>query len=221
MSIRVATCNARKELRGVQVDRLVASIQHLGADVILWQEVETTHHRSAIAALPGFLTYWPGGAANAVPISYRADRFSIANGRKAFLTHKGEKGVTPARYVVQLVLTTTAGVVWPVLNTHMISQAWTTHPERRGRYKKHARVLATRARVLALRYGRVVGGGDVNRSRWKPAGTVGLWAKHGTHGSAFYDLLFTRGRVALVGGVVRVQTISDHDALVARLEATA
>lgn len=217
--MRVVTANARKELSPALVEALVRQVGRLGADVILWQEVETRDHRRAIEALPGYATFWPGGPADAIPISYRLATFTTARFGQVRRAHAGEAKVTPARYVASIILTDLDGVVWPVVNTHMISAAWTRHPERRKRWNRHARILARRCRYLARRWGRVVGGGDVNRDHWTPAGTVGIWPQRPTHGSRRYDLLFVRGRIALNATAWSVDTASDHHAVVVDLEA--
>lgn len=209
--MRIVTCNARRQL-DAEAAQLVVKLATSHADVVLWQELETPAHRHAVDQLAGWSTYWPGGAANAVAISWRDAAVYRVRLKRRRLVHKGEAGVTPARYIVRVVLDDDDGS-WAIINTHKISQAWTSHPERRPRWRRHARMERRRARLMLARWGRVVGGGDQNRDRWAPAGTDGHWPAHGTLGREFYDVLYTAGDVELVDGPRRISTPSDHDAL--------
>lgn len=217
MSLRVVTCNARKELHGAEPERVVATVRDLAPDVIGFQEVETQAHRDAVNALTrhGYVVFWPGGAGDAIPIAFRISTFRDMRVARTRQTHKGQRGVTPSRFIAWVVLIDQAGNSWAFLNTHMIT------PSGDPRWRRHARIMRRRLALLRLRWGRVVLTGDVNRSRWAPSGFTGLWATQGTHGPRRYlDLIAVAGRVAAVGGVARVQTASDHDVLAARLEAT-
>lgn len=219
--IRVVTCNAKKELHGADVRKVVAiAAEH--ADVIFWQEIETQTHRIAVRSLAGsgFATYWPGGAANAVPISYRRGRFRIVKKARRIL-HLGRRGVTPSRWTTFLVLDDLlTRQRFAAQNLHLISQAWTSHPERRALWTKGARKAGRLAARLVKNRGALVGGGDMNRDQWAPKGTVGVWTDHGTYGNAHYDTLFFDGAMMLVGEPKRLPTASDHDALQATFRRT-
>lgn len=212
-SLEVVTCNARRQL-GPDEARTVILKATAHADVVLWQELETPAHRAAVDALEGWSTYWPGGAANSVAISWRDDVVASVRVKRKRRVHKGQRHVTPARYIVRVVLVDHDGTTWPIINTHKISQAFTSHPERRPRWRRHARMERRRARLMRLRWGAVIGGGDQNRNRWAPAGTTGHWAARGTLGArTFYDVLYIAGDVTIAGDPYRIRTASDHDAL--------
>lgn len=212
-AMRIVTCNARRQLHAEAAEHVVRIVTAY-ADVVLWQELETPAHRFAVDQLPGWSTYWPGGAANAVAISYRDAVVARVRVKRKRRVHRGEAGVTPARYIVRLVFDDPQGRTWPLINTHKISQAWTSHPERRRRWRRHARMERRRVASMLFWWGRVIGGGDQNRNRWSPAGTDGHWAALGTLGrDTFYDVLYTAGDVELVDGPRRIRTPSDHDAL--------
>lgn len=217
ITLKVVTCNARKELHGSAPEQVVATVRDLDPEVIGFQEIETDLHCQAVNALVrhGYAVFWPGGAADACPIAYKLATFPEAKVQRSRQTHRGQRGLTPNRYIVWLVLVDRDGDTWPFLNTHMMT------PCTDRRWRAHARIMRRRLAILRRRWGRVVMMGDVNRSKWAPSGFTGLWANEGTHGPRRYlDLLAIAGRIASVGGVVRVQTASDHDVLVARLEAT-
>lgn len=109
-------------------------------DVIGWQEMNTSADRSRLRKkLPAYDHFFPKqGPARAVPISWRKDKFKLVKAA-AVLTHKGEARVTPNRYVNWALLERRAnGQRFVMINTHFISGAWSGHPERQGRWLKHA-----------------------------------------------------------------------------------
>lgn len=210
--IRFATSNMFKRLNEADVDRHIANVI-AEADIVVWQEC-TRDHRQNLKRLPGWSHYFSKGLGG-LAISWRTDRFKV---RREGRTHAIVPGSSffhdPTRGFVDIVLQDlTDGFLWPIIGTHMTHQAWTSHPERRPRWRALAYRLRLRSRRLALRWGRVLGGGDVNRHRWAPRGTTGHWPAggSGTHGRAEYDVLWTRGDVRLVSGPVEVRTPSDHD----------
>lgn len=222
-TFRVATCNARKELSPREASTVI-NLAASRADILLFQEIETRGHKDAIHALErnGWDVYWPRFAANAVPVAWRKDRFRQVHKNKLRIT-KGRAGVTPNRYVVNVALVDKAtGLEFGLVNTHLISQAFTSHPERRPTWNVAARLVADKAQDVLRYRGAVIGGGDMNRDRWAPAGTTGAWTAHGTHGSEHYDTLFYAGKVKIVDGPTRyaLGNPSDHDLLVAEFEVT-
>lgn len=216
----VATCNAKKEL-GPTAAKAVVRQAAANADVIFWQEIETAAHKAAIVGLAEFHTYWPGGSANAVPISFRKTRFRLVSKSKTRL-HFGRRGNTPARWSVTVSLEdfvsrkTTA-----FQGCHLVQQAFTSRPKNLPLWKKGARIVTARAKRAVRTRGAVVGGGDMNRNRWAPAGTKAVWTSHGTYGNAHYDTLFYAGSVRLIDGPERIPTVSDHDILLATFRRTA
>lgn len=213
----VVTCNACKELDPAQAAEVV-ELATATADAVLFQEIETPGHRNAIRHLRSS-GWWVApfeGAAAAVPIALRRDRFTPLRWGQIQI-HPGQRGVSPARFVVWVVArdrVTRREVVF--MNGHLISQAFTSHRERRPRWNRGARVWHRQIKRLTKKYGAVIGGADWNRSRWVPAGSTGVWASRGTHGaSVFYDALLYAGDVDLIGTARRIPTASDHDALAA------
>lgn len=218
MPIRVATCNADKSLSRAVARRVVAEVTSQ-ADVVCWQEVGP-HHMAALKALPGWRTYHPGSPWG-LAISWRTDRLSLRRRGARRRVVPGIRDVDPVRGCIDVVLTDRAsGDVYAVMSAHATHQAWTSHPERRGRWRLQAFRLRMRTRRLARRWGAVVGGGDVNRDRWAPVGTTGHWAARPTYKGRRYDVLWTRGRIAVSGRPQRITTPSDHDALVATVRRT-
>lgn len=224
--VRHATANAQKELakKPNPVTLILALMRSVAvhADVIGWQEIESAEHRLALRQLGGWKTHWFEGSAAAIPISWRKDRFTYLRGGQLRI-HKGQAGVTPERWFVWVVLrdhlTGRVVVRW---NTHLISQAFSSHPERRLRWRTGEQLIVRQNRRLVKKYGAVVGGGDFNRSHWAPTGTTGVWASEGTHGpSVYYDALTVAGKAGVDGPVLRIQTPSDHDALVANIRSAA
>jgi hypothetical protein len=139
------------------------------AAVIGWQEVETPAARAKMnrtLAPLGYKSFLPKpGPAKSVPISWRDELF-VLRGHGSRLTHHGEAKVTPNRYVNWVVLQRRGTQErFAFVATHFISKAWTGHPERQGRWKRHARILR---RVVANLRGqglRVFVVGDFNRHR--------------------------------------------------------
>lgn len=213
--IRVATYNARKELGPIDADRGIAKVA-VASDVVMFQEIESPGHKNAVRLLKGlgFTILWGGGSADACPIAYRTDLFTVRRKLRKRKTVEGEGGVTPDRWMLDVVLhhrESERNV--PFLWTHYISQAWTAHPERRARWNKQNARASKRARNLSRYWGRCVFGADMNKSKAVPPGLAGHWADHGTYGQAYYDVLGTRGKVSMKRPR-RIETPSDHDALV-------
>lgn len=145
------------------------------AGVLGFQEVEDSADKVKMRqSLPGYDRFVPKGDAGDVPIAWDRGRFALVGKPHAVMTHKGESGVTPSRWVnwVRLKVRRT-GVKFFFVNTHFISKAWTKHPERRKRWKKHARVLRNEVAKLRATGLPVFGAGDFNR-RGKPLGIPGM-----------------------------------------------
>lgn len=211
--IRVTTSNMFKNLNDAEVDRHIARIVEV-SDVVLWQECTRDHRGNLrkIGAL-GWATYFPselGGLA----ISWRTDLFTVYRGGVARRVVPGIRSIDPSRGFCDIVLEDQDGEVWPFLDAHMTHQAWSSHPERRPRWWLQAWRLRRRMRRLKRRYGRAVGGADVNRDHWKPRGTVGHWPNEGTIGAKQYDVIFTKGDVQAAGVAQAIHTPSDHDSVV-------
>lgn len=215
-SLTLVTCNVRRDLSPARVrltvSRCVTGRPGARPDVILWQEIETRAHRRALRALSGYVTLWPGGAANAVPISYSSDTMRPVTAVRAIRAHRGRAGITPHRYVVSVVLRDRAGTLWPVLNTHMLSGPFGRHPERRPLWNQHAAVLRVRCNSLVARYGFALGGGDFNRSHWTPCG-IGFWSVRPTFGRRYTDGLYANGAGLVAGPARRIKNPSDHYAV--------
>lgn len=216
--MRIATCNARKELSPRKARRVVRKMTSK-AEVVAWQEI-TPDHMAALKELDGWRTYHPGTPWG-LAISWRTDLYDVRRKGKRRVAARGIKGVDPARGCIDIVLTDrrTAEVI-PVMSAHLTHQAFTSHRERKPRWDLGATRLAIRSRTLTLRWGCMTGTGDMNRDRWAPKGTTGHWAGHGTYGSAFYDVIWTRGALSVTAGPTRVRTPSDHRALVATIRRT-
>lgn len=215
-SVRFATSNMFKRLDAAQ------SLQHVEevlveADVVAWQECTRIHKRTLkkMAEL-GWATYFPG-TPGGLAISWRTSRFALHRAGVGRRVIPGIRGVDPGRGFADVVLEDLDddGTLWAILDTHMTHQAWTSHPERRPRWWALAWRLRRRSRRLARQYGRMLGGGDVNRNHWAPRGTIGEWPPGGTHGRSKYDVLWRRGRVTLAKPAHEIRTPSDHDTSVA------
>jgi len=122
-----------------------------------WQEAESTAARDKLRRQrPCNRHYFPTpGPARAIPISWKYSQFSKqASGYR--LTHKGEAGVTPNRYVTWALRRhrdTQAEFLF--LNTHFISGAFSgSHPERQGRWIRHRDEVRDLIAALKDRYPR-------------------------------------------------------------------
>ena len=120
------------------------------AGVLGFQEVNEPRDKMEMRfGLPGYDRFVPKGDAGDVPIAWLRKRFKLVD-KDSIRTHKGEKLVTPSRYVNWVRLRVKRnGAEFFFVNTHFISKAWSGKPERRKRWKKHARVL--RQEVAKLR----------------------------------------------------------------------
>ena len=116
------------------------------ADVIGWQEVDTAEGHSKLGALEFYDHFRPGedrlDARNSIAISWRKNKYE-KTGDGSRLTHGGEAGVTPARFVNWVVLKNKeTGAKLAFVNTHYISGAWNgEHPERQERWRTHNAVV--------------------------------------------------------------------------------
>lgn len=200
------------------------------AGVVGWQEIGRDYRR-LLRAVDGWATYWPGGrlfsrAANSIPISWRTRRFDkIASGRRR--THGGRPKVTPARFITWVLLENrkTGERHWRV-NTHYVSKAWSTHPERRPLWETHDRKLAETVRMLLAEHGpNGVITGDFNRGIGSPRLNEMLSAQpradradrgHVHHG---IDHLYVFGR-ATTSSFGHFGLHSDHDAVLLRVDFT-
>ncbi|WP_426753825.1 endonuclease/exonuclease/phosphatase family protein [Myxococcus sp. Y35] len=138
------------------------------ADVIGWQEVSTAEGHSKLGALEYYDHYRPGeerlAARNSIAISWRKNKYERTGGGSR-LTHGGEAGVTPARFVNWVVLKNKeTGAKLAFINTHYISGAWNgQHPERQERWRTHNAVVREVVAELRGRGLPVVLVGDFNR----------------------------------------------------------
>ncbi|GMU03509.1 hypothetical protein KH5H1_76310 [Corallococcus caeni] len=139
------------------------------ADVIGWQEVDTAEGHNKLGALENYNHFRPGedrlDARNSIAISWRKNKFE-KTGDGSRLTHGGEAGVTPARFVNWVVLKNlTTGAKLAFINTHYISGAWNgEHPERQERWRTHNAVVREVVAELLGRGLPVVLVGDFNRA---------------------------------------------------------
>lgn len=213
---RSTTANMLKSLGESDVDHLIAKVA-ARSDVIKWQEC-TRDHRENLKRLPEWDHYFSKGLGG-LAISWRIDRFEVhREGRSRGIVPGSSYFRDPTRGFIDIVLKDLRdGDLLPVLDTHMTHQAWTSHPFRRARWWLLARRLRRRMRRLKRRWGRADGGGDVNRSKWAPKGTHGIWAKEPTFGRVFYDVTFIKGRIEQVGEATVIKTPSDHHALTVTL----
>ena len=226
-AFRVSTLNVQKDADRADVRAAIEAIAKR-ADLVFWQEIETSFHRQVIDGLDEFETYWPGGSANAVPISHRKSRFKVARRRITrrkrqgrHKLHRGQKGNTPDRWcIVKVLVDLETGRQVAAQNTHLIQQAWTTKPTNRPRWNKGAEKVTRISQRLIRTVGALVGGADTNRDKWAPPGTDGHWSVGPTHGSRFYDVIFTAGKAQLMtryAGRINHPGL-DHDELTGLVE---
>jgi hypothetical protein len=214
MTFTIGTKNIAKENKRPGVDVKAMTDQ---ADVIVWQEVETLVGKRALLATrsKGWQVFMPKGAAGAVPISWKRSKFELLFTVPPLLIADGKKGQYPNEYLNSVILVERAtGRIFPIQNTHMLPQAFTSHPERKPAWTLSAKRLEKRVAAQRQRWHRVLGGGDVNRDKWAPANTTGHWALVGTHGRQKYDVIWSAD-VATQGVAKRVLLgNSDHDGLI-------
>ncbi|ATB49251.1 endonuclease/exonuclease/phosphatase family protein [Corallococcus macrosporus] len=138
------------------------------ADVIGWQEVSTAEGHNKLEALEYYAHFRPGAerlaARNSIAISWRKNKYE-KTGDGSRLTHEGEAGVTPARFVNWVVLKNKqTGAKLAFINTHYISGAWNgQNPDRQARWHTHNSVVREVVRELRGRGLPVVLVGDFNR----------------------------------------------------------
>ncbi|RKH44243.1 endonuclease/exonuclease/phosphatase family protein [Corallococcus sicarius] len=139
------------------------------ADVIGWQEVSTAEGHSKLGAMEFYDHFRPGAerldARNSIAISWRRNKYE-KTGDGSRITHGGEAGVTPARFVNWVVLKNLeTGAKLAFVNTHYISGAWNgEHPERQERWRTHNAVVREVVAELRGRDLPVVLVGDFNRA---------------------------------------------------------
>ncbi|WP_233609782.1 endonuclease/exonuclease/phosphatase family protein [Corallococcus sp. AB049A] len=139
------------------------------ADIIGWQEVSTAEGHSKLDALEYYDHFRPGAerlaARNSIAISWRRNKFE-KTGDGSRMTHEGQEGVTPARFVNWVVLKNKeTGAKLAFVNTHYISGAWNgEHPERQERWRTHNAVVREVVADLLARDLPVVLLGDFNRA---------------------------------------------------------
>jgi hypothetical protein len=144
------------------------------ADVIGWQEVDTKSGRAKFRNLAGYHSYIPAGAAGADPISWRTSKFKLLH-KHSLMAHGGLKGVSPNRYVNDVVLQHRAtGQRIVIVNTHFVSGAWKHQAPaawRTSMWNIHLAKLRTRiAKLLPHQYPVFLGGDMNNPKRVKIAG---------------------------------------------------
>ncbi|RKH16399.1 hypothetical protein D7X74_15655 [Corallococcus sp. CA047B] len=138
------------------------------ADIIGWQEVDTSEGHTRLGALEFYDHFRPGesrlDARNSIAISWRRNKYE-KTGDGSRLTHGGEAEVTPSRFVNWVVLKNKeTGAKLAFVNTHYISGAWNgEHPERQERWRTHNAVVHEVVADLRGRGLPVVLVGDFNR----------------------------------------------------------
>ncbi|RKH34570.1 hypothetical protein D7Y13_35880 [Corallococcus praedator] len=138
------------------------------ADIIGWQEVDTSEGHTKLGALEFYDHFRPGesrlDARNSIAISWRRNKYE-KTGDGSRLTHGGEAEVTPSRFVNWVVLKNKeTGAKLAFVNTHYISGAWNgEHPERQERWRTHNAVVHEVVADLRGRGLPVVLVGDFNR----------------------------------------------------------
>ena len=190
-----------------------------------WQEAESTAARDKLRRQrPCNRHYFPTpGPARAIPISWKYSQFSKrASGYR--LTHKGEAGVTPNRYVTWALRRhrdTQAEFLF--LNTHFISGAFSgSHPERQGRWIRHRDEVRDLVAALKDRYPRrpVFVVGDFNRRRAVHLPGV-TYVPRGNASGVGLDHIYTSPNTPRSRSWLKGDYGSDHRAIIAWVKITA
>lgn len=162
VTFRNMTANVQHTDPAVQTIAEIGRLAQL-ADVIGWQEIETPVEVNALKALEGFEHFLPGGAANAVPISWRTAVFELVTS-ESILVHRGIPHVTPNRYINVVVLQHKAsGLMLTRINTHVLNGIERgglpiANLIRRPKAKKHFTMLAAQL----MRWNDIIVAGDFN-----------------------------------------------------------
>ena len=174
VSFHDVTANVQHTDPAVQTTAYIERIA-AGADLVGWQEIEDLDEVAALRALPGFAHFLPGGAGNAVAISWRTEVFERVGRGQSLLVHRGQPHVTPARHINVVRLRHRAtGTVISRINTQIVHHIEVAgHPRvyRGAEAQRYDEQLARAQKHIALlretirRYGEkgpVVFGGDLN-----------------------------------------------------------
>ncbi|WP_434389908.1 endonuclease/exonuclease/phosphatase family protein [Melittangium boletus] len=168
------------------------------ADVIGWQEVSTNEGHGKLDALEYYDHFRPGegrlDARNSIAISWRKNKYE-KTGDGSRLTHGGEAGVTPSRFVNWVVLKNKdTGAKLAFVNTHYISGAWNgEHPERQERWRTHNTVVREVVADLLSRGLSVVLVGDFNRALSQDIPGMNHLRTAGVDGVPIDQIYVTRG----------------------------
>ncbi len=200
-----------------------AATFHNFAGVIGWQEVNDPADRDKMRRQlgDGYRHYVPAPApAKAVPISWRVPRFTLVDsGYKK--THDGESNVTPARYITWVILKVNAtGKKFIFINTHFISGAWSKHPERQERWRKHYNILYNRVATFRKYHPRkpIFVVGDFNRHKAMPMPSPVKWVPVAGVSGVPIDQMYASSTIAHSKVDRRYKWGSDHYAY--RMNAT-
>jgi uncharacterized membrane protein YgcG len=195
----------------------VGSVLDARTGVIGWQEIAPDYYQADLRRQgPRLVTYWPGGYANAVPISWSKNYHRHAAG--ATQTHGGIAHKSPARFVVWVALRDDGGHQFWHINTHFISEAYSDDPSRQHWWQTHRQVLINTVKRMQDRYGpHGTITGDFNRYRYEDPQLIDLgahyhWPASDAAGiSRGYDYLISFGGWGDPSDVTRMGLHSDHD----------
>ena len=180
--IRAVTLNVQA-LPLMPRDKVVADVDKaagLGADVLMWQEIQPDYYKDAVRAEklndPKRGEWRTFQLDLAVPISVRLGGDSpweyVSDGRK--LMHGGREKVSPNRYISWVVLKDrSSGRKTVFMNTHMVSGAWngkenTADPWRKEMWQQHRTEQTRVIDDFNAKGMSVVYGGDFNRQNVAP-----------------------------------------------------
>ena len=223
--------------RTMTQEHVTADLEHafsLGADTVVFNEIETTWHRlevARLAAVHGYGHFSPPGAAGAVVVAWRLEAGTVAY-RKSILCATGMRGLSPNRYYNRVKFKRhDTGEYVAVSGTHMWSSGWTgTHDHdaiRRAHWHAHMWVMGPAFRRTTRHNVVSIGSGDLNRPPYtfrkgkvltrliSPRGMVSAGYAHTdhTHGSETFDYVwFASRRVPVVVDSWSTPAFnSDHD----------
>ncbi len=163
------TLNVLHDLGPAKAEQDIRRAMTLG-DVGGFQEMSDAEDRQTVMRVAQELDYgWympVNGGGGAIPIVWNRARFRLIDGRSV-MTHPGEEGVTPARFINVVRLRELAtGKVFGYINTHTIAQAsfdaQATDMKLIPRLRLHLQMLRNEVLRLAGSTEFVFAGGDLN-----------------------------------------------------------
>lgn len=176
--IRVVTLNVKSNPT-MSADKVRSDIHRaagLGADVIMWQEIQPDYYKRILRAeritAPGKGQWVHLQTGYEVPISVRVGGDSpwVVEGQGARKMHDGKAKVSPNRYVTWVRLYNKKSHQTTVFaNTHMVSGAWNGRPNPADAWRKrmwnvHFDTQRDLMQDFVRRGYTVVYGGDLNRA---------------------------------------------------------